>query len=74
MQLFVLVDGQLFLQKTTSNMSGVMDTNTVSKHYCKSCGDENHCGRINYNEDGTVKCGICKCAVCYPRKKQLNRG
>ena len=55
-------------------MSGVMDTNTVSKHYCKSCGDENHCGRINYNQDGTVKCGICKCVVCYPRKKQLNRG
>jgi len=57
-----------------SNMAGVMDKNTVSKHFCKTCGDENHCGHLNKNEDNTVKCGICKCAVCYPRKKQLNRG
>ena len=77
MQLLSLVVGQSYQHMKNSiipNMTGVMDKNTVSKHYCKSCGDENHCGRINYNEDGTVKCGICKCAVCHPRKKQLNRG
>ena len=51
-------------------MAGSMDRNTVSKHYCKSCGDENHCGRLNKNEDDTVKCGICKCAVCYPVRKK----
>jgi hypothetical protein len=55
-------------------MAGVMDKNTVSKHYCKSCGGENHCGRLTKNDDDTVKCGICKCAVCYPARKQLSRG
>ena len=74
MRLLSLVVGQLFQQRIISDMGGVMYRNTVSKHFCKSCGDENHCGRLNKNEDNTVKCGICKCAVCYPRKKQLSRG
>jgi hypothetical protein len=55
-------------------MAGVTQRNTTSKHYCKSCGEENHCGRINYTQDGEIKCGICKCAVCYPRKAGLKRG
>ena len=55
-------------------MAGVMQKNATSKHYCKSCGEENHCGRINYTEDGEVKCGICKCAICYPRKVPVRRG
>ena len=72
-----MVVGQSYQQKknfTISDMSGIMDKNTVSKHYCKSCGGENHCGHLNKNEDGTVKCGICKCAVCYPARKKLSRG
>ena len=77
MLLLSLVVGQSFQHKKNSgipNMAGVMDKNTVSKHYCKSCGGENHCGRLTKNDDNTVKCGICKCAVCYPARKQLSRG
>ncbi len=55
-------------------MAGIMQNNTSSKHYCKSCGGENHCGRLNRDEDDIITCGICKCAVCYPRKTELKRG
>jgi hypothetical protein len=55
-------------------MTGIMQNNTSSKHYCKSCGDENHCGGVSKNDDDTLKCAICRCAVCYPRKSELKRG
>jgi len=55
-------------------MAGIMQNNTSSKHYCKSCGDENHCGGVSKNDDDTLKCAICRCAVCYPRKSELKRG
>ena len=55
-------------------MAGIMQNNTSSKHYCKSCGGENHCGQHTLNDDNTLKCAICRCAVCYPRKSGLKRG
>ena len=74
MRLFVLVVGQLFQQKIIFNMAGIMQNTVISKHFCKNCKKENHCGQHTLNDDNTLKCAICRCAVCYPRKSGLKRG